>query len=481
MPLKTGTEYVTDLKEINPSVYFMGEEIDVTEHPVLRASLKATAQTYDLAHDSNYTDLSTADSPLIGEKVNRFNHIISSLDDLINRVQFLRTWQNLVGSCALRCTGCAALNGLYAATYDMDQRFGTGYHQRFLNFVKSVQKNDLYACSGMMDVKGDRKLGPSEQSDPDMFLRVVEERPDGVVVRGAKAHQSAACLAHEILVVPSRVLTEKDKSYAIAFAVANGTPGVIHIMQHSMSDSRALVAEDMDLGNVKYGTSFGGCSLMIFNDVFIPNERIFMKGEYEYSRILMRNFACLARMWEGGCRPGLLDLLLGAGQAIAEYNGIAKASHIQQKLTDIAYMAETIYGCTIGACQMGEASPSGVYFPHGMMCSVSKLQAIDAYYEASKLAVDLAGGLVMTLPSEKDFRHPELGAFLEKYLKGTAEVPTEHRIRMLRFIESLTSGSVACALHHGGGPIQAQRVTIWQASGVQDKKKMAQVLAGIAE
>jgi 4-hydroxybutyryl-CoA dehydratase/vinylacetyl-CoA-Delta-isomerase len=478
--VKTGAEYIEDIRKIEPCVYILGEKVkNVVDHPIVRPTLNATAYTFDIAQDPKYAGLATATSSLTGDRVNRFNHLLLSQEDLYNRVEFMRVWQNQVAACAVRCTGSAAINGLYASTYDVDKKRGTEYHKRFVEFLRNVQKKDLFVCSGMIDVKGNRSLGPSEQVDPDLFLRVVERRKDGVVVRGAKAHQTGAALSHEILVVPSRVLTEKDKDYAIAFAIPNGTKGLIYIFQHSLLDSRALVAKDIDLGNTKYSSSFGGTALMVFDDVFIPNERIFLNGEVESSQTIMRNFASLARMWEGGCRPGVMDVLIGAGMAIAEYNGIPKASHVMEKLTEISFLAEAIFGSAVAGCKYCWVSPAGVHFPDPKLVSVSKLQAIHNFYEALKLILDIAGGLAMTMPSERDFRSPEVGKYVEKYLKGAEPFPTEHRIRMFRLIETLAAGPDSCALHHGGGPMEAQRITIRQRSITEEKKKLATALIGL--
>lgn len=482
MGLKTGVEYVEDLKRIKPNIYCLGEKVeDITNHRVIRPILNQAIRTYEINHDPKYSDLATTTSPFTGDKISRFNHILLSKDDLFNRIEFNRLWANTVGSCTLRCQGCGAMNGLYSVTYDIDQKYGTEYHQRFKEWLRTVHENDFLVTGVVMDVKGDRNLRPSQQADPDLYLRVVEEREDGVVVRGAKAHQTASFLTHEMLVVPCRMMTKEDKDYVIAFAIPNGTKGVTYILQHSLLDSRALIAEDIDYGSPKYGSAFGGTALMIFDDVFIPKERIFMHGEYEYTRTLIGTFGSLARMWEGGCRPGTLDLMIGAGRAIAEYNGLAETPHIMDKLSHIAYMAETSFCCSVAAAEYAKPTPSGVYFPDQMRCSVAKQQSIDAMYEACKLINDIAGALIMTMPSEKDYKHPQLHKYMEKYLKGVPEVPTEHRIRMFRLIETISTGPNACALHFGGGTIEAQKVTFRTELDFQQKKQAAEILAGIVK
>lgn len=480
MALKTGAEYIEDLKKMKPAVYNLGEKVeDITQDPIIKPSINMLAQTRDLAFDPECSDIWRVTSPLTNEEVNRWNYVPRSTDDLIKRIEQNKLYQFKVSGCALRCAGSAALFGIYNATYDTDQKLGTEYHKRLLEFLKYAQKEDLILSGCAIDVKGDRSLPPHQQADPDLYLRIVEERKNGIVVRGAKAHQTAAPLCHETVVVPSRRMFEKDRNYAVAFAVPNSEKGITYIYQHSYIDSRALVAEDIDFGIKNGGNYAGATCVMIFDDVFIPKERIFMQGEWEFTRPLMRTFAALARMWEGGCRSGGAEVMLGAAQAIAEYNGIAKEPHVIEKMREIAYLNQVMYATAIAACARGRKMPSGAVMPDEVFASVSKLQTIHGFYEIAKLVADIAGGLVVTMPSEKDYKHPATHGYLEKYLKGAADVPTEHRIRMFRLIECVAACNNICGMHIGAGAIEAQRVTIWQAAKPEEKKRIAERLAGI--
>jgi 4-hydroxybutyryl-CoA dehydratase/vinylacetyl-CoA-Delta-isomerase len=375
----------------------------------------------------------------------------------------------------MRCTGLDALNATAITTYNIDRKYGTEYNKRFMTYLKYLQDNDLVCYTGVTDVKGDRSLRPAEQPDPDMYLRVVEERKDGIVVRGAKGHQSGSLNAHEVLVAPGREMREADRDYAISFALPNDTPGIIHVYGRGTLDTREL--ECIDLGNVKYSKY---APLVIYDDVFVPWERVFMYKEHDFAGPMVRDFAAYHRQSHGGCKSGVGDVLIGAAATIAEYNGTANASHVREKITEMIHMSETMYGLCLASSTEAKRTPSGVYFIDSVLANTSKLHEGRVLHEMNRLLQDIAGGLVATLPSEKDYRNPEIGKFLEKYLKGIAGVPTEHRMRMFRLIEKLTFESRDIISHvHGGGSPEAHRMTLLRETNLEEKKRLAKDLAGI--
>jgi len=484
MGIKTSEQFLEEVKKLRPEVYCMGEKVDdMINHPILKQPLKNMCRTYDAAHDPLTAKHATEESTLIkGETINTFNGLFTSRDDLFHRVEYLRLWQNYVAACTYRCPANGLFNGVFSITADMDEKNGTNYHERFVDYLKWCHKEDIFVSGGIMDVRGNRSLPPGKQADPDMHLRIVDRKKGGIVVRGAKAHQTGAMLAQETLVIPGAVMrTEEEKDYAVSFAVPNGTKGMTYIVQHSFGDDRALVAEDIDLGNVKYGSRFDATCLLIFDDVLVPWERVFMCGEYDFTQALFRRFLPIMRMFEAGCRPGLFDVLIGATMAMADYNGIPKASHVKAKLQQIAYIAQSTFGIAIAGCHYAKKVPGDLYIPDQTYCSASKICSIDGWYEAAKLAIDVTGGISMSLPSEKDWKHPVAGKWMEKYLKGDAKYPTEDRIRMIRLIESLTQGAMGPSLHHGGGPLEAHYTTLRQSLVTEHQKNLAKNLAGITE
>ena len=478
--MKTAQDYVESLRKLELEVYVLGERVEnVIEHPILRPSLNALAQTYTLAHDPRYTELLVRQG-LDDEQINCFTSLHHSTQDLLNKVKALRILGQETGTCFQRCVGWDAINALESTTFEMDQALGTGYHSRFVDYLRYVQQNDLVCNGAMTDVKGDRSLRPSQQADPDMFLHVVERRPDGVVVRGAKAHQTGAVFSHEIIVMPTLAMRGGDEDYAVSFAIPSDSDGVIHILGRESCDTRKLEGSPMDVGNATFG---GHEALVIFDEVFVPHERVFMNGECQFSRILVERFAGYHRQSYGGCKVGVGDVLIGATATAAEYAGVAQASHVKRKLGEMIHLNETLFSCGLGCSVAGAAMPSGTYLVDLLLANVCKQNVTRLPYEIARLAEDLAGGLMVTMPSEKDLNHPEIGPLVEKYLRGVAQVPTADRMRILRLIENLTLGTAAVSYRtesmHGAGSPEAQAIMIRRLSDLEAKKALAKRLAGI--
>lgn len=477
-------EYVNSLKEKKMDVYVMGEKVeDTITHPIIEPSLNSVGMTYEMAQDEEYEELMTATSSLTGKKINRFTHIHQSTDDLIKKVKMQRLLGQKTASCFQRCVGMDAANAMFSTTYECDQAHGTNYHERFTKYWEMVQEKDWVVDGAMTDPKGDRGKSPSQQSDPDMYLRVVERREDGIVVRGAKAHQTGMVNSHEVMVMPTVAMKEADKDYAVAFSVSVDTPGILMIYGRQSCDTRKLEPNaDIDLGNKQFG---GHEALVVFEDVFVPNDRVFMDGEYDFSGMLVERFASYHRQSYGGCKCGVGDVLIGATALSAEYNGVAKASHIKDKIIEMNHLNETLYSCGIACSCQGKKTASGNYYVDTLLANVCKQNVTRFPYEISRLAEDIAGGLMVTLPSQLDFDNPELRPYIDKYLKGIDGVSTEDRMRVLRLIENMTLGAAAVGYRtesmHGAGSPQAQRVMIARQANVEHKKECAKKIAGIKE
>jgi 4-hydroxybutyryl-CoA dehydratase/vinylacetyl-CoA-Delta-isomerase len=476
MGLKTKKEYIESLRRMKPTAYMFGERIiNVVDNPRLRAGIEATAATYEIAQLDEYRNLAVTWSPLIHEEVNRFTLPPNSIEDLVARVKLNRKLGQRVGTCHQRCTGLDCLSTLSIVTYDIDQKCGTKYHHHFNEFLKYMQKNDLTGNAAVTDVKGDRSLGPREQPDKDMYLRVVERREDGIVVRGAKAHQTGSLSAHEIIVLPTRAMRKGDEDYAVSFAVPADSPGLIHVVGRSSLDQREL--DGCDMGNVRYSKY---CPTLIFNDVFVPRERIFMCGEVEFAGEMVVRFSSYHRQSHGGCKSGKIDCMIGTALTMMDYNGTSQASHLKQKVIDMVHRAETLYGCCLAASYEGRKEPSGNYFIDTALANASKIHEGKEMAEAIRLMVDICGGFVSDLPSDRDLENPEIGPLIKKYLKGAQDVPVENRIKMFRLAEKLAMESADTISDiHGGGSPEAHRVTILRETDLEAKKKAAKRLAGI--
>ena len=485
MAIRSVVDYMERVRKRKPAVYHLGKKVDnIVDYPMFKWPIKVISQICEWCLDPQYDGLLTTVSPVTGEKVDRYLHVFWSQDDLLARQRQIRFLMSHLGSCNIKCVGLGGINTMFSVTYDIDQECGTEYHQRFREFLKYVHQNDLFVAGAMMDVKGDRSKGPAQQADPDMYLHIIEERKDGIVVRGAKGHQTGTMFADEVLVMPCDVLRdEAERDYAVSFAIPTDAKGITYVMQNNLGDTMAYMAEEnsckMDMGNVNFGCQFGATALMIFDDVFVPNERIFMKGEWKFSEQLVGRMGTMARSWQVGCRPAIFDLITGATAALAEYNGIARKPHVIDKLTEMTYLTETVWGIALGAAVSGESTPSGAYLPNRMLTNVAKLQSTNAFYEIMKLAIDLTGGIIVSVPSELDIKNPETGKWIDKYLRGAPQFPTEHRLRAVRLIQALTQGPLAGALHHSGGPMTNQRLVIGRLSDMERKKRLAKMLAGI--
>lgn len=481
MALMTGKEYVESLRKMNMEVYIFGKRVECpVDHPIIRPSLNSVIMTYELAQQAEYEDLMTVKSHITGKKINRFAHIHQSPEDLVNKVKMQRLLGQKTASCFQRCVGMDAFNACYSTTYDMDQKLGTDYHEKLKKFLVYCQDNDLTVDGAMTDPKGDRSLSPSAQEDPDMFLHIVERRADGIVVRGAKAHQTGIVNSHEVLVMPTISMTEVDKDYAVAFSVPVDTKGIKIIYGRQSCDTRKMEDGTLDRGNPKFG---GHEALVVFDDVFVPNERIFMCGEYEFSNSLVERFAGFHRQSYGGCKVGVGDVLIGAAALIADYNGTKKASHVKDKIIEMTHLNETLYCAGIACSSEGHKTAAGSYEIDLLLANVCKQNVTRFPYEIARLAEDIAGGIFVTMPSEADFRSKEIGHYVEKYLRGVAAVPTYDRMKVLRLIENLTLGTAAVGYRtesmHGAGSPQAQRIMISRQSNLERKKQLVKDILDI--
>ncbi|MGA3117046.1 MAG: 4-hydroxyphenylacetate 3-hydroxylase N-terminal domain-containing protein [Syntrophobacteraceae bacterium] len=481
MALKTKEEYFESIRRLQLSVYFMGERIKSVDHPMVRPSINSVGMSYELAQDPLYEALSTATSHLTGEKINRFCHIHQSPDDLGKKVKLLRLMGQKTASCFQRCAGLDAMNALSAITHEMDAELKTEYHQRFLNFLRIVQAEDQVVDAAMTDPKGDRSLSPSQQADPDLYLRVVKKDGKGIVVRGCKAHQTGAVNSHWIAVVPTTAMKEADKDYAVSFVTPSNAKGITYVYGRQSCDTRKLEGSAIDVGNSMFG---GHETYIIFDDVFVPWEYVLMFGEAPYSGRLVEIFANYHRCSYGGCKVGVADVLIGATALMAEYNGTAKASHVKDKLIEMIHLSETCHGCALAAASEGSRHSSGGYLVNGLMANVCKLNITRFPIEIARLAQDLAGAVIGTTPSEKDFHAPDgIGELLQKYIKGVASIPWEDRVRCIRLIENITVGTGGVGFFtesiHGAGSPQAQRVMISRYGTLDRKKNMAKEIAGI--
>ncbi len=474
-----GTEekYLERVKSFKPRAFVGGERIeDLLTDPNTKTIINTVVKTYELASDPRYERVMTAESPLIGERVSRLNHLAGSPDDLEMRLELTKLMTQATGTCCGRCGGCSGLNTLAAVTYAMKQDGKGEYHDRFMDYLRWVQKEDLSCSAATTSPKGDRSKSPKEQ-DPDLCLRVVEKRKDGIVLRGARAHQTSAIGVDEMIVY-SRLFKKGEEEYALGCAVPNGAEGLTYVLQFNSDDAERRASGDIStLGNPVYGGR--QTMLVIYEDVFIPWERVFMCGEVEYTAISNRAARRAHLYNEGPCKSGFGDLILGASKFLAESNGLDKVPHIVEDLAKIIVANETTYASAVVAARKGSEFPpgSGVFFSDERFAYLSKLNANEGFYEVMKAAADIAGGLVVTMPSEKELKNPETRPMLLKYLKGRADIPTEERMRMFKFLNHWVASPHAAQAWIGGGAPYHLRMSLYEGTDLEEKKNLARALA----
>ncbi len=471
--------YFERISKMKPNIWIKGEKVSRTD-PRFRPVVDIISLTYDLAFKPEYQELLTAKSHLTGEKINRFTHIHQNEHDLLIRQKMTRLLCQKTGGCIQRCVGIDGLNALSVVTYEIDQAKGTEYHRRFLRYLRYFQENDINACLAQTDAKGDRSKRPYEQEDPDLYLRVVEERSDGIIVRGCKVHNSMAPLADEIIVLPTRAMSEKDKDWAIAFAIPADADGIKMVAKVTTPPKRKkLFAPISNIGDVECTT--------IFDNVFVPWERVFLYKETEFAGRLASLAALFHRHSYTGCKPALTDILVGTTALLAEYNGldVQRTHHIRRKIADLITIAEVVYAAGIASAYEGTKTPSGTFIPNPVYVNVGRrLAGLNVYHEFEILA-DVAGGLPATLPYEEDFYAEEVGILLNKYIRRRAEIPAENQHRLFRMVSDMLcspySGIMMVGGLHGGGSPVMEEIGVIAQYNLNEKKRIAKELAGIKD
>jgi 4-hydroxybutyryl-CoA dehydratase/vinylacetyl-CoA-Delta-isomerase len=479
--LKTAKEYVESLRDLKLNLYLFGEKVENwVDNPIIRPSTNAVAMTYKVAHEAKTKDLAVTKSMLTGKEVNRFISLFKSPDDMVRKVKLQRELGQRTACCFQRCVGMDGINATFSTTFEIDEAHGTDYHQRFRKWLEYVQENDLTVAGAMTDVKGNRGVAPSQQEDPDMFVHVSERRDDGIVIRGGKANITGTANSHEMLLMPTLRMREEDKDYAVCCAVPTDAPGITHIYGRQSCDTRKLEEGDIDVGNYGFG---GHETLSIFEDVFVPWDRVFMCGEYDFSIMLVERFASYHRQSYGGCKPGIADVLIGATASMADYNGVRRAAHIREKIGEMIHLSETLHACGLASAHQAWKTKAGNYQSDILLSNVCKHNTTRFPYEITRLAEDIAGGILVTTPSEKDWKNPEIGKYIDKYLKADPAYSTEDRYRMLTLIHAMCFGVVAPSYHtesmHGAGSPQAQKIMIERQTDMSAKQGFARSIAGI--
>jgi 4-hydroxybutyryl-CoA dehydratase/vinylacetyl-CoA-Delta-isomerase len=478
MALRTAEEYRESLKKMRPNIHKFGRLIeDVTTHPATKLTIAGHAQIFEKQNQEEYKELLTTTSHLTGEPISRYLSIIQSAEDMMNNCRLKREMFHLTGTCTGgRCVGWTSTNAMWATTYDMDQKLGSDYHQRLKAWLEEAQRRDITVAGALTDPKGDRTKPPSAQKDPDMNLRLVEKRGDGIVVRGAKVMICGVAAANEIFVLPGSGYRETDKDWAVSFVIPRDIEGLTIVETRRASDTREE-EEGWDIPN-----KLGGITqaYLFLDDVFVPKKRVFMAGEYEFSLPAVLNFIMAYRSAIGSCVAGQGDVKVGAAVLVARANGLSSRV-FSDKLIKMYINNETSFATGIAASALGKKHPSGVWQPDPLLANVTKVHTATLPYETSMLAQDIAGGIGETgcIPSWVDFQNPQYGQLLHKYTK--AAVSGEARTRAARLVEWATLGPGVPGCMHGGGSPDGAKLVIRANANLEKSVEIAKRLAGIRE
>lgn len=475
MGLKTPEEFEESIRQLRPNVFMNGKRIEnILENPNTRTVIESNKASYRWALDSQYSDIMSCFSPLVQERVNRYTHVSASVEDLVAKASAGTFTAERLGTCIYRCVGYDAFHALAATTWEMDRDLGTSYNERFLKYLKLVQKNDLSVAGALTEPRGHRMKRAVDWPDPYLSLKIVDRNSDGILVRGAKINISGAYASHELVVLPQGARSADEEDYALAFAVPSDTKGITYVCQYSpFSAERDMANDPYELGNPVFGQR--ETAMVIFDNVFVPWERVFHCGETKYSLKLVSRFARTHRMTCGGtCKVGFMNQIIGASKLIQEYKGLENVPHVNDELTEMVVLRETGRACGLASARLGSEDPvgSGVFLPDELMGNVAKLNICDAFWRVMALAGDIGGGLIVTMPSLKELQNPEVKDFVEEFYSFGSDEPTENIMKVHKLLQNWTAGQHGVGTWHGAGPVMAQKIMIQRTVNFDHEKEL---------
>jgi 4-hydroxyphenylacetate 3-monooxygenase/4-hydroxybutyryl-CoA dehydratase/vinylacetyl-CoA-Delta-isomerase len=462
---------------MKPNVYAHGRKIG-RDDPILELPINTLRFTFDAVNDPELRELLVTESHLTGEKINRFTALNLSIEDLYTQQEMKRKCCHRVGGCTQRCMATDTLNAIGVVAKEIDADKGTPYYDNFIEFLKYYQANDLVGSTAMTDVKGDRKARPSQQADPDLYLHVVDKNSKGIVVRGAKNHITMGPYVDEHLVIPTRNLTKDEADWAVSFAIPADTDGVRIISRIVAPRPRIELKAPYNI----YGVSD---SVVVFDNVFVPWDRVFMCGDWEFAGRLALTFAGFHRHSYCGCKPAVTDIILGATALVAEYSGVGDASHIVDELTELMIIGELVYASGIAAAAKATKTSSGIFTPKFIYSNTGRYLAGTKIYHEYDVLASIAGGLPSTIPTEADWLSTETGPDLEKYMSRKSGISAEKLHRIYRFISDFSCSAMGgwaqyAGVHGGGSPVM-EKIGIRSEYDLESRKKIAKHLAGIKD
>jgi len=476
MGIRTVEQYKESLRD-GRRVYIRGQKVDdVTTHPIIGVTVDTVAMGFELtaSKDPEVRDLFVAPHPETGEPINRYFVTPRNPEDLALRTKMIQRSIELTGGLPFgKDIGTDCLNAAFVVAGQMGK---PEYQQNAKNFLEHVRKNDLAMCGAVTCVKGDRSKEPSKQKHPDYYLRVVDKNKDGIYVKGAKIHITSGPVANEIIVVPTRQMREHEADYAVSFAIPANTKGITFICRAGRGPwTKYEFHPDRPIRELTE-------AMIVFDNVFVPWDRVFMCGEWTHSMLLAYTFATFHRFTAISYKVPAVETMAGCAVAMAEYNGLSKVPHVRDKLCDIAAYVETLRAL----CNAAAKEPvmyGDLAVPNPLIANMAKYHFANKYNEFIKWIQDIAGGIVATCPDRQDWENPDIHDYLEHYLGGSDKFSTEERLKMIhatqRAVCSHESAFHEVTTVHAEGSMAAQRMMILAESPLQRYKEMAQRNAGI--
>ncbi len=484
MALMTPKQFEESLKSLKPRVFMNGKKVDsILENRNTRTVVEANKASYEWALDPRYKHIMSCHSPLINDTVNRYTYISASNDDLVKKAEAGTFTSEMLGTCIYRCVGYDAFHSLAATCWEMDRDLGTEYYPRFLEYLKMVQRKDLSVAGALTEPRGKRGQKTLDWPDPFLSLKIVDRNKDGIVVRGAKINISGAFASHELLVLPQSNHSKGEEDYAVAFSTPTDAEGITYVCQYSPYSAERDAASDLEeLGNPRFGQR--ETSLVIFDNVFVPWDRVFHCGEYRYSGKFVTRFAKTHRMTCGGtCKVGFMNQIIGACKLIQEYKGLENVSHINDQITEMVVLRETGRACGMAAAMKGKEDPpgSGVYLPDEVMGNVAKLNICNGFWRVMALAGDIGGGLIVTMPSLKELKNPEVKDYVREFYSFGSDEPTENILKVHKLLQHWTAGQHGVATWHGAGPVMAQKIMLQRVVDFEHDKNLVRQTLNLKE
>ena len=489
--LMTSADYRESLRKLRPVVYVDGRRVEsVADERAFDPGIRALGVSYDYAHDAARAPLMLATVAASGRTVPRMLHLDESAGDLLNKLEAVRVLCQETG-CAQRYLAHDSLNALAQVCARIDDARGSTEHRaRFTAYLDHVQANDLAIGIAMTDAKGDRSKRPHQQGNVDAYVHVVERSARGVVIAGTKAIVTAAPYVHEFLVMPCRNMGEADADFAICCAVPVDAAGIT-IVARPAGRPGDKVEHGEPLFSRRYGQS---TAVVVFDNVFVPWERVFFAGEWEHSASLTYDYATHHRQSCIAARAGFGDLLIGAGALMCEANGFdpGTKSNLREPMVELIKIVEGFYACGVAASVYATQDRySGTFMPDPVFANIGKLLLATQIYDMHRLAHEVSGGLVVALPGPDEDHNPATAATLAEVLRANPDVPYDKRIEVARFVEDLTAsyqgGWYSLISLHGGGSPAAMKQEIWRNYPLGSKVDLVErlldrgVLAGSGE